>query len=369
MALLLRKYGLLLGFCLLALGPVKAQITYEAGLLTGVTVPYTWDTGINRDPRYKVRYDLKFAPITFHIGYDKWGYGLMLDPGVINTGQYFNVINTQGGVVGVRKINMSYAQLPVGVKIHVIDLSFFKISVTASIAAAYLLSAEEHVQHDYSRLKFPEAVYPILPDGYVIDYDGVISPAQTHFDMLDNTDFNKFQVYGGLGIRSDWDVGERWRLVGDFRVNYGFIEPRTSAYLNQVKNNQTLYDLYGSRKDAFALVQVGICRTLDIDRHANLDKSSGLHNERYPSEKSYNKPANGSGHAPKAKKTKVATSGADGGDHPSKSSKARGSYSAPSNAPKRQKIKGHSAHKLERAGAHNKPVKRKKGSTIMIRKH
>jgi hypothetical protein len=65
-------------FALLATYPRWAQEVHSLGLFTGISVPYTWDEGINQDPRYRTRFDIKFIPIGVHYGVDKDGFGFML---------------------------------------------------------------------------------------------------------------------------------------------------------------------------------------------------------------------------------------------------------------------------------------------------
>jgi hypothetical protein len=92
------------------------------GVYTGITSTYVWDEGINSDPRYETRYDVKFAPIGIDYGIDYEGFGFVVSPGLMNIGQKYNVINTLGGQEGIRKGKLSYLNLPIAVKVHVIDL-------------------------------------------------------------------------------------------------------------------------------------------------------------------------------------------------------------------------------------------------------
>ena len=81
---------------------------------------------INKDPRYQGRYEAKFAPIGVNIGLDYEGFGLIFGPGIINVGQNFYVTNTSGGQEGLRKIDLQYLNVPIALKVHLINLSFLK---------------------------------------------------------------------------------------------------------------------------------------------------------------------------------------------------------------------------------------------------
>src|SRR5688572_2073663 len=84
------------------------------GIFSGITAPYTWDDGILSDSRYKGRFEAKFSPIGLALGVDHDGYGFVLTPSLITIGQNFYVLNTVGGQEGLRKIDLKYLQIPIG---------------------------------------------------------------------------------------------------------------------------------------------------------------------------------------------------------------------------------------------------------------
>jgi hypothetical protein len=236
------------------------------GVFTGITSPYTFDSGINSDSRYEQRYQVKLAPIGISYGVDYQGYGFVVTPALINIGQDMNIVNSVGGYEGTRKIRMKYLEVPVGLKVHVIDLAFFKVSVLAGIAAGYLLKGTETITHKYAKFRFPSEVYPILPPDYIVEYDGVIAPEITKLEIVKNENFNKFQLFGSFGFRSDWDFKESWRVAFDFRANYGISETRNNAYLAKTRANETPYDLDGKRREMFASLNIGIARYIEVDK-------------------------------------------------------------------------------------------------------
>lgn len=267
-----KSFLVLLVLAISITGGYSQQIN-SLGIFTGVTVPYTFDAGINKDPRYRIKYDVKFAPFGIHYGVDYDGYGLMIDPSITKIGQNFNVINNQGGHVGERKIDLNYFQFPVGVKLHIIDLSFFRVSFIASVGVGFLLDGHETITHRDSKLIFPSEVYPELIenplyDDYLIEYDGVLSPtvssSSPQSELLSKEDFQSFQIFGGLGFRSDWDITEEWRVSFDLRGNVGALEPRKSDHIDKIKAHQAVYEIDGSRRDLFLSLNIGIARTIEI---------------------------------------------------------------------------------------------------------
>src|SRR5688500_13078251 len=108
-----------LSFIVIWSGAQPKQISL--GIYSGITAPYTWDEGINRDSRYKARYDVKIAPIGVRYSVDFQGFGFVLNPGIYTIGQKYHVVNSVAGHEGTRKIDMKYLQIPFALKLHVID--------------------------------------------------------------------------------------------------------------------------------------------------------------------------------------------------------------------------------------------------------
>jgi hypothetical protein len=242
------------------------QFSLSVGVYTGLTSTYTSDKGINKDPRYQGRYEAKFAPIGVNIGLDYEGFGLIFGPGIINVGQNFYVTNTLGGQEGLRKIDLQYLNVPIALKVHLINLSFFKVSAIASIAPAILLQGKEEISHNDTKLQFPLEVYPILPPDYIAEYDGVLVPEINKYSLAQKKDFKSLQLFAGAGFRADWDVSNHWRVAFDFRVNYGIFNPRTDEYSQKLKSNVLLYELPGERRDMFAQIAIGISRYIEIEK-------------------------------------------------------------------------------------------------------
>lgn len=285
------KQCLLIFFTLLAGVSAHAQKVHSFGLFTGIAVPYTWDGGINQDPRYRTRFDIKYSPIGFHYGLDKEGHGFTLDASLVHIGQNFNVLNANSGEIGRRDLDLKYIQMPVGIKIHLIDMSFFKVSFVGSVGAGFLLSGTETLTHaDGEVLKFPLAMTGSTVDadptkreqfeaqnpGYTVVPNGVLvnTGQRIKLEMLTNDNFQKFQLFGALGLRSDWDFSENWRASFDLRANIGILEPRKSDYLDQVKNYEALYDMYGARRDLYLSLTFGFSRTMTIERREEQKKSN-----------------------------------------------------------------------------------------------
>jgi hypothetical protein len=235
------------------------------GLFTGATTTYTIDDGLHYDPRYKEKYNIKFAPIGFNYGVDYEGYGFVISPGLFSTGENFSLLNTVGGHEGSRRISLQYLNVPIAFKVHLIDLDFLKTSFIIGGGPAFLLKGKDEVSHHASKLYFPPVVYPSLPDTYTIEYDGVLAPDVQNLAILKKKDFDPVQVFGFVGIRSDWYFSETWKASFDFRVNYSFFDNRTDDYINRLKAYKTIYDMPGQRKDIVGQFTIGVSRYIEND--------------------------------------------------------------------------------------------------------
>lgn len=249
------------------------QQSIAVGVFSGFTVPFSMDTGMDQDQRYKPNYRLKGAPFGVAVSMDFEGYGFVITPGVYTIGQNYFVVNSLGGQDGTREMNLRFASIPVAFKLHLIDLSFFRISATASVTPAFLIGVEDILSHSYTKLEFPSETHPLLAGepyatlGYEVQYDGVLVPEVQNFNVSTKEDYNKVQLFAGLGLRSDWDVSNNWRVSFDVRVNYGIFDPRTDAYLNRIQSFESVYDFDGRRNEMFAQLNIGIARFLEFDKN------------------------------------------------------------------------------------------------------
>ena len=242
------------------------QYSMALGVYGGITVPYTLDEGMDKDPRYKSRYSIKAQPVGLSFTMDYENVGFQISPGVFTLGQDYYVVNSAGGQDGTRSLDLNYVLLPVSLKVHLIDLSFFRVSAMATASAGFLYGMSDELRHDYTKLRFPAQTYPLLPQPpYSIEYDGVISP-QTSLAISEKSDYKPLQVFAGVGLCSDWNVTEHWRVNFDFRVNYGIFDSRQDDYKARIARFESVYELPGDRREMFAQVSIGVARFLDFDK-------------------------------------------------------------------------------------------------------
>ena len=262
---------ILTGLLLVAYQLVLSQNVESFGVFGGLNIPFTIDQGLHKDPRFAAKAVLRGTPVGFYYGYDKSGYGFALTPSYVQIGQVFKIRNTTGGDVGFRDVKMNYFSVPVALKIHINDISFFRLSLVASIAPSLLISGEETFTHSASKLKYPPGVSVPTDPGYSIVYDGVFVPQVSKQVHVSKDKFSAFQIFGAMGLRSDFDLNDDWSLNFDGRANFGIFDSRTSTYAQQlqahsgppdVSGNPGSPDLYGTRRDIFISLEIGFCRII-----------------------------------------------------------------------------------------------------------
>lgn len=290
-----RVQGILLSvFIALQALPLHAQNVESYGIFGGINVPITIDQGLSNDPRYISKFTLRGTPVGVYYGYDRPGLGFFVAPNYLTVGQTYIIANTTGGHVGTRDINMSYLSVPVGLKFHLNSMAFFRLSLVAALDFCFLVDGNETVSHSAAKLRYPAGVSVPTDPGYTVAYDGVFVPELSNQVYVSKDKFNTFQLFGGIGMRFDLDLSEKWSVMADGRANFGLLEPRTSEYVNQLENpsgpadvqgNPGAPDLYGSRRDIFLSFSLGVARIITTKTKFKARQSAPIPKMTYPKSK------------------------------------------------------------------------------------
>ena len=263
--------------------PVIAQNVESFGVFGGISVPITIDQGLESDPRFVSKFAINGTPFGFHYGYDRPGFGFVFSPSYLSVGQNYIIKNTTGGDVGTRDINMNYLSVPIALKFHLNNMAFFRLSMVAALDFCFLLDGTETFTHVSSKLRFPAGVSVPTDPGYTIVYDGVFVPDVKNQVHVSKDKFNSFQLFGGVGMRADLDLNDKWSIMCDGRANFALFDSRNSAYLDQLKQpsgpadfagKPGAPDLAGTRRDIFLCFTMGISRIITTktkfkERHSN----------------------------------------------------------------------------------------------------
>lgn len=290
--------ALFTGLIILVSIQASAQDVEAFGIFGGFNFPFTADQGLQKDPRYYGKFTIRATPVGFAYGYDRVGHGILLTPSYVQVGQKFIIKNTTGGSVGTRDVQMNYFSVPVALKLHVNDMSFFRLSMIAAVTPSFLFKGQETMTinspNQSTKLKYPPGVSVPTDPGYEQVYDGVFVPNMDNEVYVDNNKFTPFQLFAALGLRSDFDLNDDWSINFDGRANFGIFDPRKANYIDQLKNptgppdingNPGAPDLYGQRREIYLSVAFGISRIIQI-KHSYKPKVT-THTEAF---KSANKP-------------------------------------------------------------------------------
>lgn len=255
------------------------------GVYGGFNIPFTVDQGLKNDPRFYGKFTLRGTPVGLSYGYDKVGYGFLVTPGYMQIGQKFTIVNYLGGNVGTRDVTMDYFSVPVALKLHLNDIAFFRLSIVAALNFSYLVKGQETLTVNASpsarKLTYPIGISVPTDPGYQVAYDGVYVPTLNNTVYVSSDKFASFQVFGGVGFHSDFDLNDTWSLNFDGRANFGIFDPRKSSYISQLKNpsgppgvdptglpkldtNPGAPDIYGQRRDIYLSASFGISRIIQI---------------------------------------------------------------------------------------------------------
>jgi hypothetical protein len=285
----MRRFALFV-FLLCPYEPASSQDVESFGVFGGFNIPITIDKGLEKDPRFLSKFIIKGTPVGFQYGYDKPGLGFVVSPSYLQIGQKYSILNTTGGEVGSRDISMNYFSLPVAIKFHVNDLSFFRLSLVAAIDFCFLVDGKETFTHFPSKLKYPAGVSIPTDPGYAVTYDGVFVPNVVKQVHVSKDKFNTFQMFGAIGVRSDLDLSDKWSVMIDGRANFGLRESRTDEYLNTLSNptgppdingRPGAPDLSGTRRDIFLSVTFGVSRIIKTKTEFKQRHSSPLPKVNY----------------------------------------------------------------------------------------
>jgi len=264
-------------FLLLVLTQASAQNIEAFGVFGGFNFPFTVDQGLAKDPRFVGKFTIRGTPIGFAYGYDRIGHGILFTPNFTQAGQKFIIRNTTGGEIGTRDVNMNYLSLPVALKLHINDMSFFRLSLVAAISPSFLIKGQDTYTIKSpdltTKLRYPAGVSVPTAPGYEQVYDGVFVPQMNKEVYVSKDKFNAFQLFAALGLRSDFDLNDDWSINFDGRANFGIFDPRKSGYVDELKTpagaddffgNSGAPDIYGQRREIYLSVSFGIARIIQI---------------------------------------------------------------------------------------------------------
>ena len=233
------------------------------GVTTAFNTTFVLDKGLSQDPRYNSKMTYHWAPVGFSFGVDIGKkFGLQLESILADQGQIYEVVDAAKTVVGERKIDASYLQVPLFLKFMSGKDNRARTNFSMGPQLAFLRSGVETIAYSASTQEIPEGA-PI-PEGAVINADGTYTvPELSPTELLNSAaeeEIRRFkdtelQIAASFGV--DIDLSKHLYLSTLIRANYSFTDMRNGDLVDFLKQNSPT-DLFGQRANLAVGLQLGL---------------------------------------------------------------------------------------------------------------
>lgn len=259
----MRKMNRKLMILPLLLAPFFAMGQVHVGVTTGVNSTFVLDKGLSQDPRYNSQMTYNFAPVGLALGVNiSNGFGIQLESILANQGQVFEVLDVAKTVVGERKIDLSYIQLPLLFKFMSPKATKARTNFSLGPQLSILRNGVETIQYEAStqNIENPND----LPEGATLNADGSYNvPALPNTELLSSSAeeeirrFNETELQIAASFGVDIDISRYLYLSTAIRANYSFTDMRNGDLVDFLENS-TLDDLFGRRANLSIGAQIGL---------------------------------------------------------------------------------------------------------------
>ncbi|MDN5210650.1 porin family protein [Fulvivirgaceae bacterium BMA12] len=259
----MRKMNRNLIILTLLFSPFIAGAQVHIGATTGVNSTFVLDKGLSEDPRFNSKMTYNFAPIGFSFGVDiSNGFGLQMESILAKQGQIFEIIDIAKTVVGERKIDLNYIQLPLLFKFMSAKATKARTNFSLGPQLSILRNGVETIQYDASTQDITDVSQ--LPVGATPNpsggYDVPALPTTELLSSSANEEIKKFnntelQIAATFGV--DIDISKHLYLSTLIRANYSFTDMRNGDLVDLIKNNN-LDGLIDRRANLAIGAQIGL---------------------------------------------------------------------------------------------------------------
>lgn len=259
----MRKMNRKLIMLTLLLAPLLTQAQVHIGLTTGVNSTFVLDKGLSEDPRYNSQMTYNFAPAGFSFGVDiSNGFGLQLESILAKQGQIFEVLDVAETVVGERKIDLNYVQLPLLFKFMSAKATKARTNFSLGPQLSILRNGVETIEYDASTQNIENISE--IPEGATLNPDGTYDvPALPNTEILSssaNEEIRRFrdmelQIAATFGV--DIDISKHFYISTLIRANYSFTDMRNGDLVDALKSSN-LDDLFSRRANLAIGAQIGL---------------------------------------------------------------------------------------------------------------
>ncbi len=259
----MRKMNRNLIILALLFAPFVAGAQVHIGTTTGVNSTFVLDKGLSEDPRFNSKMTYNFAPIGFSFGVDiSNGFGLQMESILAKQGQIFEIIDIAKTVVGERKIDLNYIQLPLLFKFMSAKATKARTNFSLGPQLSILRNGVETIQYDASTQditdvsQLPVGATPNPNGGYDVpalpSTELLSSSADEEIKKFNNTEL---QIAATFGV--DIDISKHLYLSTLIRANYSFTDMRNGDLVDLIKNNN-LDGLIDRRANLAIGAQIGL---------------------------------------------------------------------------------------------------------------
>lgn len=226
---------------------------FHFGITTGIN--NTWivvDNDYPNNEHYKYQPTVKLAPVGLVAGYkfnDR--HDVQLEAYLSRQGQHYDLTENGDGsglVLGEKRINLTYLQVPLLFKFTTGDATRFNLHIGPQIG--FLITGEEVNE-------FPEAI--ALNDRTLKGTYTLAEKGKRASWFKPAGGFTSITPMAVLGLGLEKDVKDNLYLSGNIRFNYGFTDIRDTETTTSVYD----FDRFTLRYNVFGGVQLGLHYVLD----------------------------------------------------------------------------------------------------------
>ena len=259
----MRKMNRKLMILPLLFAPLFTMGQVHVGVTTSVNSTFVLDKGLSQDPRYNSQMTYNFSPAGLTLGVNiSDGFGIQLESILANQGQVFEVLDVAETVVGERKIDLSYIQLPLLFKFMSSKATKARTNFSLGPQLSILRNGVETIQYEAStqNIENPND----LPEGATLNADGSYNvPALPNTELLSSSaeeeirKFNETELQIAASFGVDIDISRYLYISTAIRANYSFTDMRNGDLVDFLENS-TLDELFGRRANLSIGAQIGL---------------------------------------------------------------------------------------------------------------
>jgi hypothetical protein len=248
----------------LVLQQAQAQIKVHAGINTAINSTFVLDQGLKADPRYLSTATYKWAPIGVSFGVD-FGkkFGLQIESIKSAMGQLYQVRDAYNQVVGQRKFDMEYIQIPLMMKLMSGGSGLARFNFQMGPQLSIIQTGTEILSYVESTQNIPDGVPPPIgagpqnPDGSydVPAYDEIVTGTDDIQGALYSFQNREIQLAVAMGV--DLDITRLVYLSVNAKANYSFTDMRGQDLLDILKQGN-VSELFDQRANLAVGIQLGV---------------------------------------------------------------------------------------------------------------